>query len=116
MDELEGGSEASAKATGNVVGHSYSVGTREESVVAAHLFLGQVGSVHGHDGTPLAFDETIGALLMGGSGDDRGVLGSQSPEDGAADELLIKVGVKKFRHADRFGSEIFEGGDDAPGG
>ena len=74
MDELKRGRETLSKADQNVVGNYCCMGACKEPIVAAHLFLGQVGTVHGHDGTPLALNEAVGSLLMGGSGDNRGVL------------------------------------------
>ena len=67
-----------------MIGHACRVGACEEPVVAADLFFGEVGAGHGDDGAPLAFDEAVGALLVSGSGDDRGVLRTQPSEDGAA--------------------------------
>ena len=91
------------------------MGACEKPVVAANLFFGEVGAGHGHDCTPLAFDEAVISLLVGGSGDDRGVLRTQPSEDGAAYQLFVEIGVKAFWNATCFGPEILEGCDNACG-
>ena len=40
------------------------------SVLPWNLFLGELGAGHLNKSPPGAFDETVGALSLGGSGDD----------------------------------------------
>ena len=70
MNEFERGCESLSKAARDVVDNLDCVTDGPEPKVSAHLFLGEVGSVHFNGGAPCSFHDTVHALFLGGSGND----------------------------------------------
>ena len=74
VDKLEVRGQIPAEAAGDMVEHSGAMEYGPVPVLPRHLFLGEVCAGHLDKSPPGAFDETVGALSLGGGGDDLGLV------------------------------------------
>ena len=100
VDDLEGRGQLPVKAVRGVVDHSGSMEDGPVPVLPGHMFLGEVGAGHLDEIPPGAFDETVGALSLGESGDDLVLVVVDPPEALPPHEFAVEVSVESAGEAD----------------
>ena len=81
-------------------------------VLPWHLYLGEVGAVHLNNSLQGAFDETVGALSLGGSRDDLGLVFVDSLEAFSPHGFTVEVSMESAGGVANVCAELGEGVDD----
>ena len=74
VEELEGRGQLPVDTAGDVVENYGAIAYGPVPILLRNLFLGEAGAGHLDEGSPGVFDETLGALSLGGGDDDLDLL------------------------------------------
>ena len=100
MDYLKGGGEFPVESASYVVENSGTIEDGPVPVFAWYLFICEVGAGHLDEIPPGAFEETVGALSLGESGDDLVLVVVDPPEALPPHEFAVEVSVELVGEAD----------------
>ena len=112
VDHLQGRGHLPVEAAGDVVENYGAVEDGPVPVLLTHIFPGEVGAGHLDDSPPGAFGETVGALYLGGGGDDLGLVVVDPPEALYPHNFAVEVSVELVGEMADIRPELGEGVDD----